>query len=100
MVGTLVLVCAVNQWVILISVPLSIVFFFLRTYYLKSAREIKRIESINRSPIYSHFSSSLAGAPVIRSLGAARVSWMAEVVGPVSVSLSSPLVLCTCADGC
>ena len=31
--------------------------------------EVKRIEAVNRSPIYSHISASLYGLPTIRSIG-------------------------------
>lgn len=35
--------------------------------YRKSSREIKRIESISRSPIYAHFGETLTGLSTIRA---------------------------------
>ena len=45
----------INPWVLLAAGPIIVVFFFLRNYFLRTAREIKRVEAISRSPIYSHF---------------------------------------------
>ena len=36
-------------------------------YFRSTAREIKRFESISRSPIYAHFSETLGGLSVIRA---------------------------------
>ena len=60
----------VNPWVFLISLPLTVVFFYLRRVYLRRNQDIKRIESIARSPIYSHLSASLAGITSIRCFAA------------------------------
>lgn len=39
----------------------------LQRYYIPAARELQRIESISRSPIYSRFSEALAGVATIRA---------------------------------
>lgn len=65
--SAIILVSAVNPWVFLMTVPLICVFALLRRYYLSVAREVKRIEAVNRSPMYSYFNLSLLGASTIRS---------------------------------
>eukprot|EP00050_Salpingoeca_kvevrii_P019493 m.86620 g.86620 ORF g.86620 m.86620 type:complete len:1342 (+) comp8438_c0_seq2:3-4028(+) len=65
--GIVLLVSAVNPWVFIITGPLIAVFFFLRNFYLRSARDFKRWEAVERSPMFSHFSVSLLGLPTIRS---------------------------------
>ena len=42
------LVAANNPIVFAIVVPLVIAFFFLRRYYIRTAREIKRIEGLRK----------------------------------------------------
>ncbi|KRZ13593.1 Multidrug resistance-associated protein 1, partial [Trichinella zimbabwensis] len=50
-----------------VIVPIAIVYYFLQKIYIRSSRQLKRIESITRSPVYSHFQESLTGAAVIRA---------------------------------
>ncbi|EGD72614.1 hypothetical protein PTSG_12159 [Salpingoeca rosetta] len=65
--GIVLLVCSINPFLFITVLPLAIGFNLLQRYFLKTAREMKRIEAINRSPVYSHFSTSLAGLPTLRS---------------------------------
>ncbi len=41
-------------------------------YYSMSSRELKRLDSISRSPVYSHFSETLTGMPTIRAYNASE----------------------------
>ncbi|KAK7893418.1 hypothetical protein WMY93_022570 [Mugilogobius chulae] len=57
----------------LILVPVSVlflVFIFIRRYFLRTSRNVKRIEATTRSPVFSHLSSSLHGLWTIRAFGA------------------------------
>ena len=67
---TLVLVPTVtNPWLLFVVVPMTVVVVYVSKYYLKTARELKRLESICRSPVFSHISETLNGLDTIRTRG-------------------------------
>ncbi|XP_022086020.1 ATP-binding cassette sub-family C member 9-like isoform X2 [Acanthaster planci] len=51
------------------AVPLAVVNFLLVRFFLASSREIKRLDSISRSPILAYFTQTLDGLPTIRAYG-------------------------------
>lgn len=56
-----------NFWVIFTIAPLTLIGVYIVTHYLKSSRELKRLESICRSPVFSHISETLNGLDTIRT---------------------------------
>jgi len=50
--------------------PLGYVYFKVQEFYRSSSRELKRLESVAKSPIFSHFSETLNGLSTIRAFNA------------------------------
>jgi ATP-binding cassette subfamily C (CFTR/MRP) protein 1 len=52
---------------LVVIVPLGAVYLAYQKYYLRTSRELKRLDSVSRSPIYAHFQESLGGITTIRA---------------------------------
>uniref|UniRef100_A0A8W8P544 ABC transmembrane type-1 domain-containing protein n=1 Tax=Magallana gigas TaxID=29159 RepID=A0A8W8P544_MAGGI len=61
-------VISVNTPAFMIAiVPVGVLYFIMLRYYLPTARQLKRIEGVTRSPVYNHFNESITGASCIRA---------------------------------
>nr|XP_027211385.1 canalicular multispecific organic anion transporter 2-like [Penaeus vannamei] len=47
--------------------PIAVIYYLIHIVYIASSRQLKRIESVSKSPIYSHFGETLQGVSVIRA---------------------------------
>lgn len=58
---------ASTPYFIIILVPIAIMFYSVQSYFRCSAREMKRLDGISRSPVYTLFTEVLNGLVTIRS---------------------------------
>lgn len=64
---TLILISASTPVFIVLILPLASIYLYIQRYYLRTSRELKRLDSTSRSPIYAHFQESLGGLNTIRA---------------------------------
>lgn len=63
----------VSPYMLLASIFLTILCLFIATRFLHGARELKRLESNTKSPVFEQFRSALIGIGTIRSFGKASL---------------------------
>jgi ABC-type multidrug transport system fused ATPase/permease subunit len=64
---TFLAICYVVPIFIAALVPLLLFYFVVQKCYIRPSRQLKRLDGVSKSPIYSHFGESITGAASIRS---------------------------------
>ncbi|NWI07222.1 MRP2 protein, partial [Tichodroma muraria] len=68
-ISTLIVICLATPFFALVIIPLSIFYYFVLRFYVSTSRQLRRLDSVTRSPIYSHFGETVSGLSVIRAYG-------------------------------
>ncbi|KAM9674298.1 ATP-binding cassette sub-family C member 4-like isoform 3-T3 [Dama dama] len=66
-IGVVGVMVAAVPWIAIPVIPLGIIFFVLQWYFLRTSRDVKRLECTTRSPVFSLLASSLRGLWTIRA---------------------------------
>ncbi|XP_056662176.1 multidrug resistance-associated protein 1 isoform X2 [Monodelphis domestica] len=66
-IGACIIILLATPIAAIIIPPLGLIYFFVQRFYVASSRQLKRLESVSRSPVYSHFNETLLGVSVIRA---------------------------------
>uniref|UniRef100_A0A673BAN6 ABC-type glutathione-S-conjugate transporter n=1 Tax=Sphaeramia orbicularis TaxID=375764 RepID=A0A673BAN6_9TELE len=67
--GTLFVICLATPFFAIIIIPLAFIYWFVQRFYVATSRQLRRLDSVSRSPIYSHFGETVSGLSVIRAYG-------------------------------
>lgn len=70
--GVIILICAITPAFVLFAFLVSFLYYLVGIFYLSASRELKRFDSVTRSPIHQHFTETLVGVPTIRAYGDER----------------------------
>lgn len=68
-VSSIITISWILPWILLTIPPILFCFICLQYIYKKSSRELKRLDGISFSPIYSNLIQSFSGASTIRAYG-------------------------------
>uniref|UniRef100_A0A8C4Q402 ABC-type glutathione-S-conjugate transporter n=1 Tax=Eptatretus burgeri TaxID=7764 RepID=A0A8C4Q402_EPTBU len=68
-ISTIVAISIATPIFLAVIVPIGVFYFFVQRFYVATSRQLRRLDSVSRSPIYSHFGETLSGLPVIRAYG-------------------------------
>ncbi|KAG0288499.1 hypothetical protein BGZ98_004237 [Dissophora globulifera] len=78
-IGGTFFVIAYSTPIFLIAIPpLILVYFWIQDYFIKSSSSLKRLHSVSKSPLYQHFSETLAGVSTIRVMKGLREQFVHE----------------------
>ncbi|RKP29013.1 P-loop containing nucleoside triphosphate hydrolase protein [Metschnikowia bicuspidata] len=68
-VSVLVVIAFITPGFLVFAVLIAYLYYLVGVLYLTLSRELKRFDSITKSPIHQHFSESLTGVATIRACG-------------------------------
>uniref|UniRef100_A0A8C7RE40 ABC-type glutathione-S-conjugate transporter n=1 Tax=Oncorhynchus mykiss TaxID=8022 RepID=A0A8C7RE40_ONCMY len=64
-----IIVMLATPFAAVVILPLAILYAFVQSFYVATSCQLRRLESVSRSPIYTHFNETVQGASVIRAFG-------------------------------
>lgn len=67
MIGIVILISVITPAFLIPGVFIAMLFIAIGTFYLSASRDLKRLESVHRSPLYQHFGETLSGIVTIRA---------------------------------
>lgn len=67
-----ILISVITPRFLIAAVFISVIYFAIGKFYLSSSTDLKRLESVQRSPLYQQFGETLSGATTIRAYGDER----------------------------
>ncbi|KAF1947045.1 hypothetical protein EJ02DRAFT_171889 [Clathrospora elynae] len=71
-VTTVILISIITPAFLIAASFISVLYFLIGRFYINSSRDLKRLESVNRSPLYQQFGETLSGMTTIRAYGDER----------------------------
>lgn len=66
-ISVVILISIITPKFLMAGIFISMLYFAIGTFYLRSSRDLKRLESVQRSPLYQQFGETLSGIITIRA---------------------------------
>lgn len=71
-VETVFMIAIATPWFLIVTAPIAVLYYYIQKFYVPTSRQLKRLESVTRSPVYSHFGETLSGVSTIRAYDASQ----------------------------
>ncbi|KAK3596927.1 hypothetical protein CHS0354_002489 [Potamilus streckersoni] len=68
-IGAIIVISYNTPMYLAVICPLGCLYFLVQRFYIKTARQLRRLQSNTRSLVISHFSETISGAVTIRAFG-------------------------------
>ena len=72
MISIVILISVITPGFLIAGFFIAFIYFAIGQFYLRSSRDLKRLESVQRSPLYQQFGETLSGIVTIRAYGDER----------------------------
>lgn len=90
---TIGVICFSTPMFVFMILPILALYIYYQQYYLKTLRELRRLDSVLKSPIFANFQESLNGVLVIRAYGQTnRFKFMNELQVDKNMRAYHPLI--------
>jgi ATP-binding cassette subfamily C (CFTR/MRP) protein 1 len=70
--GALAVIASVIPIFLVALVPICLLYYFLQRYYIPTSRELRRLDSVLLSPIFSAFGETITGVTTVRAFNKAQ----------------------------
>ncbi|KAJ2901658.1 hypothetical protein MKZ38_001571 [Zalerion maritima] len=71
-VVTVILIATITPGFLIAGIFITLLYVFVGTFYIRASRDLKRLESVQRSPLFQQFGETLTGVTTIRAYGDER----------------------------
>lgn len=72
LVVTVVMIGFVTPYFLIAGIFIAALFYLVAVFYLRASRDLKRLEAVQRSPLFQQFGETLSGMTTIRAYGDER----------------------------
>ena len=69
-ITTVIIISIATPYFLIALVPITIIYIYVQRYFVAAMRQLRRLNSASKSPIFSHFGETLTGVNTIRAYGA------------------------------
>ena len=67
LISTVIIISSSTPFILLALIPVIVVYVLVQRYFIPSNRQLKRMQSASKSPIFAHFSETQAGVTTVRA---------------------------------